>query len=261
MFDMDQFNVPKKVNRHVFKAVSALQTSRSGFVSAELINQHVKRQMRRGKNVPNLDEIIHQSLANLTNLGVLACTGSSDYAIRHTIKCATDEYSLLPNPMCQVDTSAAASASAAAAAAAPRKRITCSNPVRVISADSAGKVRLRTRVPRIRKGAVKAVKRAPVSKTRRARAPFSRQRKSGQRRPSIMCIACRSAVMDLVKICQMINQCSSMDAHGTHIVAENAAESSIPMAMEIEPNVVPQVSPMYAPSHDNSQGNHANNST
>lgn len=256
---MDQFNVPKKVNRYVFKAVSALQTSRSGFVSAELINQHVKRQMRRGKNVPNLDEIIHQSLANLTNLGVLACTGSSDYAIRHTIKCATDEYSLLPIPMSQVDTSAAA-----AAGAAPRKRGTCSNPVRVISADSAGNVRLSTRVPRIRKGAVKAVKRAPVSKTKRARAPFLRQRKSSQRRPSIMCLACRSAVMDLVKICQMINQCSSMDAH-VHIVSENEAdlqrESPIPMAMEIEPNVAPQVSPMYAPSYDNTQVNQANHST
>ncbi|XP_064553255.1 uncharacterized protein vrs [Drosophila montana] len=260
MFDMDQFNVPKKVNRHVFKAVSVLQTSRSGFVSAELINQHVKRQLRRSKNMPNLDGIIHQSLANLTNLGVLACTGSSDYAIRHTIKCSTDEYSLVSIPMSKVDTSAAAS----------RKRSPCSNPVRVISADSAGNVRLSKRVPRNRKGSVKTVKRGPASRTKRVRAPSLRQKRSSQRRPSIMCIACRSALMDLVKICQMINQCSSMDAHvtprtsGTHMVAENEAdlhrESAIPMAMEIEPDVVPQDSPMYAPSYDNSQGYHANHS-
>ncbi|XP_034484870.1 uncharacterized protein LOC117789835 [Drosophila innubila] len=83
---MDQFDVPKAINRHVYKALIYLQSSESAFLTEEVIGQQVKRQWRRNKPTPNMDESIHKSLSNLTDLGILACTGSSSYAVRHTIK-------------------------------------------------------------------------------------------------------------------------------------------------------------------------------
>lgn len=83
---MDQFDVPKAINRHVYKALIYLQSCESAFITEEVIGEQVKRQWRRNKPTPNMDEAIHKSLSNLTDLGILACTGSSSYAVRHTIK-------------------------------------------------------------------------------------------------------------------------------------------------------------------------------
>ncbi|KAL7730316.1 hypothetical protein ACLKA6_016564 [Drosophila palustris] len=83
---MDQFDVPKAINRHVYKALIYLQSGEPAFLTEDVIGEQVKRQWRRNKPRPNMDEAIHKSLSNLTDLGILACTGSSSYAVRHTIK-------------------------------------------------------------------------------------------------------------------------------------------------------------------------------
>lgn len=157
--------MPKKVNRHVYKAVNELQDTLSGFVSAELINQHVKYNLRHGKPLNNVDEFIHQSLCNLTNLGVLACTGSSGYAIRHTIKRASKKFTGVPG--CDLGSKASKRSAAA------------KNP------------------------SVRNIKRGLKSRTKRIHVPIKRTKRGYGRGKSIICLGCRSGLVD---ICKMLTQ-------------------------------------------------------
>lgn len=168
-----------KVNRLVYKAVSALQDMLSGFVSADLINQHVKNSLRRDKQLVNVDSIIHQSLSNLTDLGVLACTGSSSYAIRHTIKRASNEYTEIPT--CDLDSTTSSKRSSSA-----------------------------------RKTSVKAIQRVSKSKAKRLLgtkskasrdgAPIKRLKRKYPRGDSLICLSCRTCIAGLIEICKILKE-------------------------------------------------------
>ncbi|XP_023170615.2 uncharacterized protein LOC111599246 [Drosophila hydei] len=84
---MDNFNVPKRINRNVMKALGVLQGTHSmtAFVPAQSIIKQVELQMRRSKNMPNIEEYVLKSLCSLTHLGVLVRTGYSDYALRQAL--------------------------------------------------------------------------------------------------------------------------------------------------------------------------------
>lgn len=82
---MDNFRVPRKVNRHVLKAIRYLTDTEyyQEYIPCNDIQYHVKYSMRNGNPVAHLDECIRASLRNLTKLGVL--TSSKDdscYIIR-----------------------------------------------------------------------------------------------------------------------------------------------------------------------------------
>ncbi|EDW16358.1 uncharacterized protein LOC6574869 [Drosophila mojavensis] len=176
---MDNFNVPRKVNRHVYKAVSELQDSLAGFVSADLINQYVKYTLRRSKQLVNVDEIIHQSLSNLTDLGVLARTGSSGYAIRQTIKRASMEYTGIPT--CDLDSRASSkrSSSARKTSAKSIKRVSKSKAKRILGSKS---------------------------KAGRDRAPIKRLKREYTRGDSLICLGCRTGIAGLVDLCKILKE-------------------------------------------------------
>lgn len=82
---MDNFRVPRKVNRHVLKAISYLaeDSDDDQYVAIEDIKHQVKYSMRNLIPVPQLDDSILASLRNLTILGVLTTnTNGTCYAIR-----------------------------------------------------------------------------------------------------------------------------------------------------------------------------------
>ncbi|XP_030567091.1 uncharacterized protein LOC115767081 [Drosophila novamexicana] len=85
---MDNFNVPKKINRNVMKALSVLEGkySISAFVPAHSIVRQVEFQMRRSKKMKNMENYVMRSLCTLTHLGILARTGTSDYALRQSLR-------------------------------------------------------------------------------------------------------------------------------------------------------------------------------
>lgn len=87
---MDQFDVPRKINQNVLKALLFLQSKNDGFASADDIIKQVETQMRSSNDSPESVELIQESLSNLTNMGVLAFTGSSEYALRHTMDVSAD---------------------------------------------------------------------------------------------------------------------------------------------------------------------------
>lgn len=87
---MDQFDEPKKINQNVLKALLFLQSKNVGFTSADEIIKQVEKQMRSSNDPPHSVELIQESLSNLTNMGVLALTGSSEYALRYSIDTSTD---------------------------------------------------------------------------------------------------------------------------------------------------------------------------
>lgn len=85
---MDLFNVPKKVNRHVVKAVCFLQGPKKEFVNTDDIAKQVKLQMARTrvKAVHKVDDAIHQSLNNLVDMGLVSKSGtaySMAFALNH----------------------------------------------------------------------------------------------------------------------------------------------------------------------------------
>lgn len=83
---MDNFRVPRKVNRHVLKAISYLaeDTEDNESVPIEDILHEVRYSMRNLNPVPELDDCIQASLRNLTILGVLTTnTEGSRYAMRN----------------------------------------------------------------------------------------------------------------------------------------------------------------------------------
>ncbi|KAH8411121.1 hypothetical protein KR222_003604, partial [Zaprionus bogoriensis] len=85
---MDNFCVPKKINRQVLRALSILQSkgTHSAFVPVDDIIKQVELQMRRRKKVECMEYYVHRSLCSLTHLGVLVRSGSSDYALRQALK-------------------------------------------------------------------------------------------------------------------------------------------------------------------------------
>lgn len=95
---MDQLEVPHKVNQHVFRALLTLQPTKAGFVSTNDITKQVKMQMRHCNDAPQSDSIIRESLSNLTKMGILACTGSMDYALEHTMNLNADHINIVPKP-------------------------------------------------------------------------------------------------------------------------------------------------------------------
>lgn len=94
---MDEFEVPHKVNQHVFKALFILQPTTAGFVSTIDITKQVKMQMRDCNEALESDDVIQKSLSNLTKMGMLACTGNMDYALQHTMNMNTNFY-VVPKP-------------------------------------------------------------------------------------------------------------------------------------------------------------------
>lgn len=82
---MEPIKVPKKVNRHVLKALEFLQASRSSFVPIEAITDRVRRTLRYTKPVTNLDYAIQESLKNQNELGIVTRLGSS-YAMALAFK-------------------------------------------------------------------------------------------------------------------------------------------------------------------------------
>lgn len=85
---MDLFNVPKKVNRHVVKAVCFLQGHKKAFVHPDDIAKQVKFQMARTgvKAVPKVEDAINQSLNNLADMGLVLKSGpaySMAFALNH----------------------------------------------------------------------------------------------------------------------------------------------------------------------------------
>uniref|UniRef100_W8BTQ3 Uncharacterized protein n=1 Tax=Ceratitis capitata TaxID=7213 RepID=W8BTQ3_CERCA len=92
---MDLFNIPKKVNRHVLKALCALSggDSTQVVVLADIINQ-VKHQMKNLVPVQNLDNTVQKSLKNLSEIGLIERHGMYRYALG---RCAT----VIPGPPTQ----------------------------------------------------------------------------------------------------------------------------------------------------------------
>ncbi|XP_017076809.2 uncharacterized protein LOC108111760 isoform X1 [Drosophila eugracilis] len=78
---MDSFNVPKKVNRCVLKAIRFLQKSSTDYAHVNEIKSLAKWLMRNGVPVANVDNVIKESLQNLTSLGLTSRIGTSKYRI------------------------------------------------------------------------------------------------------------------------------------------------------------------------------------
>ncbi|XP_034482366.1 uncharacterized protein LOC117787857 [Drosophila innubila] len=85
---MDNFCVPKAINRHVMQAFTALQGKRSGtmFVLADSIIQQVQYQMRRNRRLLNVECNVKKCLSSLTHLGILVRSGTSEYALRQNLE-------------------------------------------------------------------------------------------------------------------------------------------------------------------------------
>ncbi|XP_018785619.1 PREDICTED: uncharacterized protein LOC108966920 [Bactrocera latifrons] len=79
---MDHFNVPRKVNRHVLKALGALSGGNRDqvVVTSQIIDQ-VKHQMRNLVPVPNLGRVVEKSLQNLSEIGLIDRHGMYRYAL------------------------------------------------------------------------------------------------------------------------------------------------------------------------------------
>lgn len=92
---MDHFNVPKKVNRHVLKALGILSDGNRDqvVVTTQIIDQ-VKHQMRNLVPVPNLDSAVEKSLKNLSEIGLIDRHGTYRYALG---RCAA----VIPGPSAQ----------------------------------------------------------------------------------------------------------------------------------------------------------------
>lgn len=84
---MDNFKTPKIINRQVLRAIYELQGRRSdtSFVFEDAIIKHVQEKMKLHKTI-NVDYFVPQSLINLTHLGVLVRSGSSEYALRQSLE-------------------------------------------------------------------------------------------------------------------------------------------------------------------------------
>lgn len=82
---MDNFRVPRKVNRHVLKAISYITDNEDlDYASFADIKDRVKYSMRNCNPVHRLEYQVESSLYNLTKLGVISISADSKaYAIRN----------------------------------------------------------------------------------------------------------------------------------------------------------------------------------
>lgn len=83
--EMDQFDVPKVVNQNVLQALDFLQSERPNFYTASEIAIQVEKQMENFDDVDVLHNYVRESLSNLTEMGLLVCTGSADYCLQHSL--------------------------------------------------------------------------------------------------------------------------------------------------------------------------------
>ena len=82
---MDVFKVPKKVNRHVLKAMHVLtQGGNQRGVSTSQIRHQVKYQMRNLVPVTDIDGAIQKSLENMAEVGLIQKVGVQRYAVGRT---------------------------------------------------------------------------------------------------------------------------------------------------------------------------------
>ncbi|KAH8246845.1 hypothetical protein KR032_001853, partial [Drosophila birchii] len=70
---IEKLKVPKKVNRHVFKAVRYLtQSENCKFAPLDEIKIETRVRMRNLQPVKDIETVIESSLTNLSNMGVLS---------------------------------------------------------------------------------------------------------------------------------------------------------------------------------------------
>ncbi|KAH8289063.1 hypothetical protein KR054_008163, partial [Drosophila jambulina] len=70
---IENFNVPKKVNRHVFKALRYFTEKENyEFVPLDKIKMEVKWTMKNLNPLKDLESVIQLSLTNLSTMGVLS---------------------------------------------------------------------------------------------------------------------------------------------------------------------------------------------
>lgn len=82
---MDAFKVPKKVNRHVLKALNILSDeNNTGTVTTSQIIDQVQYQMRNLVPVSNIKTVIQTSLRNLSDNGLIDRTGPKTFAPRRS---------------------------------------------------------------------------------------------------------------------------------------------------------------------------------
>ncbi|XP_073812503.1 versager [Musca autumnalis] len=78
-------SVPKKVNRHVLKALNALSNGNINKpISQTAVVLQVEYQMRNLVPVPNLETMIEHSLNDLSEVGLIEKRGRSKFAIGHS---------------------------------------------------------------------------------------------------------------------------------------------------------------------------------
>lgn len=90
---MDNFCVPRKVNRHVMKAIIyIIETENVEFAEYSDIVNHVQYSMRNLNPVYRLEECIKSSLQNMIILDILSANKSDNsYAIKKTKIPANDQ--------------------------------------------------------------------------------------------------------------------------------------------------------------------------
>lgn len=78
-------NVPKKVNRHVLKAMHILSNGNANktIPLMAVINQ-VEYQMRNLVPVPHLETVIEHALMNLSEVGLIQKKGSTNFTMGHS---------------------------------------------------------------------------------------------------------------------------------------------------------------------------------
>lgn len=79
---MDKFGIPKKINRHVLKAICTLHGDGNDHPSINDICDAVEITMRNNVPVRNLQAVVVQSLQNMTDCGVIEEYGSN-YFLRN----------------------------------------------------------------------------------------------------------------------------------------------------------------------------------
>lgn len=82
---LDQFAVPQIINRNVLQALEILQSKKQRFYCTDDITIQVKKQMGEVGKASVLRNFVRESLANMTYIGLLACTGCTEYCLRHSL--------------------------------------------------------------------------------------------------------------------------------------------------------------------------------
>ncbi|XP_068152815.1 uncharacterized protein vrs [Drosophila tropicalis] len=99
MFNHNLSKKKQNINRNVFQALFHLHaTGQSNFVQRDTIANLVKRQMSDQNLTNPSDQMIMDSLKTLTNVGVLAQTGTSEYGVRCVLQYDNVQRELLGLP-------------------------------------------------------------------------------------------------------------------------------------------------------------------